>query len=80
MTTNGKSKLIYYLLGIIQVLVIAAGSYWIGRVEKVEGKLEDQQEAYGNRALQIETRITRAESNYDEILRRLDRIERKVDR
>lgn len=77
---NGyKTKIIYWLLAVIQACGLGVIGYWVGRVDKVEARIESHEKEASGQWLSFEGRISRAESNYDEILRRLDRMEHTLD-
>jgi len=77
---NGKTRIIYWLMGILQVGVVLAITYWTGQIKGLEGWKEDHLEWSSARLVEIESRLTRQEARYEEILRRLETIDQKLDR
>ena len=71
MNANGKRPLVIYLLGIIQALVLLAGTYWIGRVEGLQAQVIDHDKRQAEMILRYESRITALEERYKAIEERL---------
>lgn len=80
MTTNGKSRTTAVLVIVIQALVCLAITYWIGRIEGIEAEADEHVKWSNEKVIQYEQRITTTEERNAEILRRLERIESKLDR
>jgi len=68
------------LAAAVQALAVIALTYWVGRVEGIETKLDGHEKWSNNKVVEFESRIRANEERNNEILRRLDRIEGKLDR
>jgi hypothetical protein len=77
---NGKSRTIAILVGVIQAFVLLAITYGVGRVEGIERKATTHEAWSNNKVVEYEGRIRATEERNSEILRRLERIENKLDR
>ena len=67
------------LVAMLEVVVIILGGYFTWSVPRWIDTVEATQEAITETARKTEIRVAVGESRFDEILRRLERIEKKID-
>ena len=81
---NGISKVVWWIMGIISVLLVAGAMGWMSSVKadisSVRNSMEERREKTVDENSDRDKRITILETNYASIIKGIDNINTKLDK